>query len=142
MEATSRTGCKGGRVAKILIIDDDPDILHMGEVVLGREGHEVLLAANRSEGMEAIAGEAPDLIILDVMMEVIDDGFVMAQELRKEGNTTPILMLTSISAATGMKFTKDPVLAPVDELVEKPLYPKQLIEKVNALLAAKEPSAN
>jgi DNA-binding response OmpR family regulator len=130
---------KEGVVAKILIVDDDPDILDMGRVVLGREGHEILLASNRGDGMKMIADQAPDLLILDVMMEVIDDGFVMARELRAQGNTVPILMLTSINAATGMKFEKDPVLAPVDDLQEKPLYPTELIAKVNELLAAKDP---
>jgi CheY-like chemotaxis protein len=125
-------------VAKILIVDDDLDVLDTGRVVLEREGHQVVLAANRAEGMKKVAEEAPDLIILDVMMEVIDDGFVMARELRRQGNTVPILMLTSIGPATGMKFGKDPVLAPVDEFQEKPLYPAGLREKVAKLLAARD----
>jgi two-component system, OmpR family, response regulator len=125
-------------MAKILIIDDDPDILHMGDVVLGREGHEVLLASNRAEGLRRTADEAPDLIILDVMMEEIDDGFVIARELRQQGYRVPILMLTSIGAATGMRFDKDPVLAPVDDFAEKPLHPAALVEKVNKLLPAND----
>lgn len=127
-------------MARILIVDDDPDILDIGRAVLSREGHEVLLASNRSEGMKMVTEEHPDLLILDVMMEVIDDGFVMARELRDQGDTVPILMLTSINAATGMKFAADPVLAPVDDLQEKPLYPKDLIERVNRLLAARDAS--
>ncbi len=121
-------------MSKILIVDDDLDVLETGRVVLEREGYQVLLASNRAEGMKMVADEAPDLIILDVMMEGIDDGFVMARELRREGYAAPILMLTSISAATGMKFGKDPVLAPVDEFQEKPLYPAALREKVAKLL--------
>ena len=77
-------------MASILIVDDDLDVLETGRVVLEREGYEVLLASNRDEGMKMATEEAPDLIILDVMMEVIDDGFVMARELRKQGNTVPI----------------------------------------------------
>ncbi|HJW75143.1 MAG TPA: response regulator [Thermoleophilia bacterium] len=127
-------------MARILIVDDDPDILDMGRVVLGREGHEVLLASNRAGGMKMVTEEHPDLLVLDVMMEVIDDGFVMARELRQQGNTVPILILTSINAATGMKFAVDPVLAPVDDLQEKPLYPKDLIDRVNRLLAARDAS--
>jgi DNA-binding response OmpR family regulator len=128
-------------VAKILIVDDDPDVLEMGRVVLEREGHKVLLATTRAEGMRMAAEDAPDLIILDVMMEVIDDGFVMARELRKQGNTVPIMMLTSIGAATGMKFPKDDVVMPVDEFEEKPLYPAELREKVARLLARKDSAA-
>jgi DNA-binding response OmpR family regulator len=128
-------------VARILIVDDDPDVLETGRLVLEREGYEVLLASNRAEGMKMAAEEAPDLIILDVMMEVIDDGFVMARELRKRGDTVPIMMLTSIGAATGMKFPKDDVVMPVDEFEEKPLYPAELREKVATLLARKDSAA-
>jgi DNA-binding response OmpR family regulator len=127
-------------VSKILIVDDDLDVLETARVVLEREGYEVVLASHREEGMKMAADEAPDLIILDVMMEVIDDGFLMARELRRQGDTVPILMLTSIGAATGMKLDKDPLLAPVDEFVEKPLYPAALREKVAKMLAAKDPS--
>ena len=129
-------------MSKILIVDDDLDVLETGRVVLEREGYEVLLASNRAEGMKMVADQAPDLIILDVMMEGIDDGFVMARELRRQDCTTPILMLTSISSATGMKFDKDPVLAPVDEFQEKPLYPAALRDKVAKLLAAKDSDAS
>jgi DNA-binding response OmpR family regulator len=127
-------------VSKILIVDDDLDVLETARVVLEREGYEVVLASHREEGMKMAADEAPDLVILDVMMEGIDDGFLMARELRRRGDTVPILMLTSIGASTGMKFDKDPVLAPVDEFAEKPLYPAALREKVAKLLAAKDSS--
>jgi DNA-binding response OmpR family regulator len=128
-------------VSKILIVDDDLDVLETGRVVLEREGYEVVLASNRAEGMKKAADEAPDLIILDVMMEVIDDGFVMARELRRQGNTVPIMMLTSIGAATGLKFRKDDVVIPVDDFQEKPLYPAALRDKVAKLLAAKDSGA-
>jgi DNA-binding response OmpR family regulator len=128
-------------VAKILIVDDDPDVLETAGMVLGRAGYEVLLASDRGEGMRKVAEAAPDLVILDVMMEGMDDGFVLARDLRRQGNTVPILMLTSIGAATGMKFDKDPVLAPVDEFQEKPLYPAVLLEKVAKLLAATDSEA-
>jgi DNA-binding response OmpR family regulator len=125
-------------VSKILIVDDDPDVRETGRIILEKEGYEVVLASNRDEGMKIAIDEAPDLIILDVMMEVIDDGFVMARELRRQGSTVPIMMLTAIGAATGMKFRKDKVTIPVDEFEEKPLYPAELREKVAKLLAQKD----
>lgn len=123
---------------KILIVDDDPDVLEAGRLVLEREGYEVVLAASRAEGMKKVAEEAPDLLIVDVMMEEPDDGFVMAQELRRAGNTVPIMMLTSVGAATGMKFDKDPDVVPVDEFQEKPVDPHTLVAKVAKLLSAKQ----
>ncbi len=72
-------------MAKILIVDDDPDITFATGLFLKKAQHEVLTASNRADGMKAIEDENPDLIILDVMMEQADDGIAMAQELRRQG---------------------------------------------------------
>jgi DNA-binding response OmpR family regulator len=125
-------------VAKILVVDDDPDILEACRLVLEKEGYAVCTAANRSEGMEMVASDTPDLIILDVMMEDPDDGFVMAQDLRRNGVTLPIMMLTSVAKATGMQFDKDSEMVPVDEFQAKPVDPATLIDKVAKLLANQE----
>ncbi len=122
-------------VAKILIVDDDPDILEAGRLVLEKEGYEVVSAASRAEGMQLVTDAAPDLLILDVMMELPDDGFVMAQDLRRDGCTLPIMMLTSVGAATGMSFGKDDEMVPVDEFQSKPIDPATLIAKVKSLLS-------
>ncbi|MGO8684475.1 MAG: response regulator transcription factor [Thermoleophilia bacterium] len=122
-------------MAKILIVDDDPDILEAGRLVLEKEGYEVVSAASRAEGMQLVTDAAPDLLILDVMMELPDDGFVMAQDLRRDGCTLPIMMLTSVGAATGMSFGKDDEMVPVDEFQSKPIDPATLIAKVKSLLS-------
>ncbi|MFP4502027.1 MAG: response regulator transcription factor [Candidatus Hydrogenedentota bacterium] len=124
-------------MAKILIVDDDPDIREGCTLVLESEGHTVTCAANRAEGMRAIQAEVPDLLILDVMMEQPDDGMAMAQTLRDQGFPAPILMLTSISRATGMTYEADDELMPVDLFVEKPVAPQRLIELVTQLLDKK-----
>lgn len=121
-------------MAKILIVDDDIDVVEACRLFLENEGHEVKAAYNRPEGMSAIKAAAPDLLILDVIMEQPDDGIAMAQELRKSGFKKPILMLTSISLVTGYKYGKDEDLVPVDDFVEKPVKPDVLIKKVNELL--------
>ena len=84
-------------VPKILIVDDDPDIVEAGRLVLEREGYEVEEAPNRAEGMKRLEEVKPDLLILDVMMEEPDDGLRMAREIRKAGHTLPIIMLTSVN---------------------------------------------
>ena len=124
-------------MAKILIVDDDPDITFATELFLKKAQHEVLTASNRADGMKAIEDGNPDLIILDVMMEQADDGIAMAQELRRQGCETPILMLTSVGRVTGFKYDEDQELVPVDAFFEKPIQPDLLIEKVNELLANK-----
>ena len=87
--------------------------------------------------MRAVTEWPPDLLILDVMMEEPDDGFVMARELRRSGWTTPIVMLTSVGKVTGMPFGADPDVVPVDAFLEKPVRPAVLLETVAALLARK-----
>ncbi len=124
-------------MAKILIVDDDPDITFTTSLFLKKAQHEVLTASNRADGMQAIEEGNPDLIILDVMMEQADDGIAMAQELRRQGCETPILMLTSVGRVTGFKYDEDQELVPVNAFFEKPIQPDLLIEKVNELLASK-----
>jgi DNA-binding response OmpR family regulator len=124
-------------MAKILIVDDDPDITFATGLFLKKAQHEVLTASNRVDGMKAIDDENPDLIILDVMMEQADDGIAMAQELRRQGCETPILMLTSVGKVTGFTYDEDQEMVPVNAFFEKPIQPDLLVEKVNELLAIK-----
>ncbi len=119
---------------KILIIDDDPDIVDSCRLFLEKKGFQVAGAASRDAGMQAVDSYKPDLLILDVMMEQPDDGIAMAQDLRRRGFKAPILMLTSISKVTGMTYGRDDDLVPVDEFQEKPIDGATLVTKVNKLL--------
>jgi DNA-binding response OmpR family regulator len=123
-------------MALIAIIDDDPDIVEASKLVLKSNGYDVVTASNPDEGHKMIKENNPDLIILDVMMDEPDDGFFLAQKLRKEKVSTPILMYTSVSKTTGYDFGAGDMV-PVDEFVEKPISPEELIEKVNKLLEKK-----
>jgi DNA-binding response OmpR family regulator len=121
-------------MAKILVVDDDPDITFAVSLYLKREQHDVRTAASRAEGMEAVQAFSPDLIILDVMMEQPDDGIAMAQDLRRAGSAVPIIMLTSVGQVTGMKYGRDNDLVPVEAFFEKPVRPDDLLKAVNGLL--------
>ena len=118
---------------KILIADDDQDIRDSLQAILETRKYTVITAADRDEGMEKIKTEKPDLLILDVMMNEPDDGFYLAQKLRREKIDTPIIMYTSVSKALGINFGRSEIV-PVDEFVEKPISPDELIEKVEKLL--------
>jgi len=124
-------------MAKILFIDDDPDIVEAGTIVLESAGHQVVAAHDRAAGMAAVKAHNPDLIILDVMMQEPDDGIAMAVDLRKGGFKKPILMLTSLSKVVGYSYGREDDVVPVDEFQEKPIEPSALVAKVNELLAAK-----
>jgi DNA-binding response OmpR family regulator len=122
-------------VLKILIVDDDPDMVEAGRIVLEREGYSVESAPNFETGLAKLDEVEPDLLILDVMMEEADDGLRFARRARREGKTLPILMLTSVNRAMGIQIGKDDEMVPVDEFLEKPVDPATLIEKVRMLLA-------
>lgn len=120
---------------KILIVDDDPDMVEAGRIVLEREGYSVESAPNFESGLAKLDEFEPDLLILDVMMEEADDGLRFARRARREGKTLPIIILTSVNRAMGIQIGKDDEMVPVDEFLEKPVDPATLIEKVRMLLA-------
>lgn len=129
-------------MAKILIVDDDPDIVLAVRMALESVDHEVIEASNGQKGIEVIKSEHPDLIILDVMMETKTEGFQMALKLRSPDPTSefvdykdiPILMLTAIHSTTPLRFEPDIDYLPVELFVDKPIDPDDLIGKVDWLL--------
>ena len=121
-------------MSKVLIVDDDRDLVEACALYLEKEGYDVHMAHSRPDGMKKVKEINPDLLILDVMMDEADDGIVMAQDLRRGGFAKPILMLTSISKVTGMKYGKDNELIPVNDFQEKPIEPSKLLAKVKELL--------
>ena len=123
---------------KILIVDDDPDMVEAGRIVLEREGYTVESASNMVDGLTALEENHPDLLILDVMMEEADDGLLLARQIRRRGHNLPVLMLTSVNRVMGLNIDKHLEIVPVDEFVEKPIDPATLVEKVRALLAGRE----
>jgi len=83
-------------MARILVIDDEPDILLMLRMSLEDEGHEVFMAPDGAVGLERLAQHQPDLVVLDVMMPVLD-GFGMLERKRETGDATPVIMLSAKS---------------------------------------------
>lgn len=127
---------------KILIIDDDPDIVEGMKVVLESRNYEVGSAKSGREGLEKVKSDRPNLIILDVMMESIDKGFDVARELKQDKayKDIPIIMLTAIKEKTAFDFKQeagDKTWLPVDDYCDKPINPEELISKVDSLLKRK-----
>ncbi|MDZ4165239.1 MAG: response regulator [Smithellaceae bacterium] len=128
----------------ILVIDDDPDILEILRITLEANSYKVSTASSGTEGLAAIKRIKPDLIILDVMMDTITEGFQVSYKLRNPDPASeyaefvkmPILMLTGIREKTKMKFSPhaDGAYLPVDDYLEKPVQPKVLLDKVKTLL--------
>lgn len=129
---------------KIVTIDDDPDVLEVLRVALEASNYEVHAALNGTEGLRIIKEIHPDLIVLDVMMDTITEGFHVSYQLRsqdpkseyQEFSKIPIIMLTGIPQKMDMKFSpeEDGEYLPVDEFVEKPIRIESLLEKVKKLI--------
>lgn len=129
---------------KILIIDDDPDLIESLRITLEANNYQVFSAGNGTEGLKMAKEVLPNLIILDVMMDSITEGFQVSQQLRSRDpqseyraySNIPILMLTAISEKMHMKFSPkdDKDYLPVDEFMEKPIRFEALLEKVKTLI--------
>jgi DNA-binding response OmpR family regulator len=125
--------------AKILIVDDDPDILTAIGAVLEARDYEVVTAPDGEEGLDKLRDEKPDLMILDLLMPKMD-GFAVCKELkdprRAKYSNIPILILTSVKEeASRRRYELETGLAmDVDDYVEKPIDPYTLLERVEKLL--------
>jgi CheY-like chemotaxis protein len=128
--------------AKIMIVDDDEDYISVVKTILERDLYTVVTAGDKTEGMEKIRVEKPDLAILDVMMKAWNDGFDMTRQLKKDPRfkNMPVLMLTAVERRTGIDFKStagDPEWLPVDVFLNKPVEPDALLSEVKKLLSSK-----
>jgi DNA-binding response OmpR family regulator len=128
---------------KILVVDDDPDILDAVTMILESQGYEVVTARDGIEGLATLKAENPDLMILDLMMPKMD-GFAVCKELQdprwSKFKDTPILILTSVREdASRRRYELETGLElDVDDYIEKPMPPDILLERVSTLIKKKK----
>ena len=127
------------RTNKLLIIDDDPDFVAGIKSILVKAGYEVDAAYNPKDGLHALQTTPYDLLLLDVMMGRGAEGIMIARKLGKDPKLRhlPVLIITGIREQMAFLFPGQavhPHFVDVDELVEKPVEPKLLLDKVAALL--------
>jgi CheY-like chemotaxis protein len=132
---------------KILIVDDDPDIVESMRIVLESHGYNVVSAASAEEGATKLSAERPNLIVLDVMMPEGTEGFHFVWKLRQEKDPylrdLPVLVVSAIHGTTKLRLYPDRDDAtygpgeylPVQGFVDKPIQPADLITKVAELLS-------
>jgi CheY-like chemotaxis protein len=124
---------------KILLVDDDLDLILSVKAFLKNQGYDVITALNKYEGMELAKTELPDLAVLDVMMTTMQEGFDMAKEMRKENKLEdiPIIIFSGIDRETGVNYKSlagTPEI-PVNGYIEKPVELPVLLEEIKRLLA-------
>lgn len=124
---------------RILIVDDDPDICAAMQLVLTSHGYAVMSANSSEAAFEKIEKTPPDLIIMDVMMGSMDEGFQATYRLKGDSalQRIPILMVTGVSKETGFSFDprKDESYLPVEGYIEKPVDPEVLLSRVRSLIS-------
>ena len=129
-------------MSKIYIIDDDRDIVDAMTMILESEDHEIAFQNDEDDVIRNVIDFGADLIILDVIFPENDGaGFEIARKLKHDEKTKniPIAMLSAVNekgqySGTFSNADKDDVYLPVDEFVEKPLVPADLVKLVNKLI--------
>jgi len=115
---------------KILVVDDEDDILHFLELVLKEKGYDVVTASSGHEALTTAQIEKPNLVLLDIMMPQMD-GFTVCAELRRRGNQVPVLMLTAKGQVRDRVRGLD---EGADDYLTKPFSTDELLARVRALL--------
>ncbi len=131
---------------KILVVDDDPDILDALTMILESSDYQVVTARDGIEGLAALKAEKPDLMILDLLMPEMD-GFAVLRMLQdgrwSKYKQTPILILSSVrEEASRRRYELETALQfDVDDYVEKPISPAILLGRVESLMKKKRSEA-
>ena len=128
---------------KLIIIDDDPDYVAGIKSVLETANYSVDVAYNPKEGFKALQTNRYDLLLLDIMMGRGAEGVALARKIRKDPTLRelPVLIITGLREQIAFLFPGQPVhphFVENDELLEKPVEPKLLLEKVSSLLKLAE----
>ncbi len=122
---------------KILLIDDDPDFVEAVRVIIASAGYDVRVAYDGAEGLEAVAQEKPDLIILDVMMPVMN-GHEACAKLKADPQTAkiPIILLTAVAdrVTTSTYTHRDMLESEAEDYMPKPVEPTELLNLVQSWL--------
>ncbi len=115
--------------SKILVIEDDPSAAELARLYLANDGHKVLTALDGAEGLRLALDEAPDLVVLDLMLPRMD-GITLCRRVR-ETSQVPILMLTARVEEEDRLLGLD---SGADDYVTKPFSPRELAARVRAIL--------
>jgi len=118
--------------SKVLIVDDASTVLQFQKFVLEKEGYQILTASNGQEGLDAALANAPDIVLLDIMMPVMD-GIECCRQLRANEATKaiPIIMVTTRSEVDKVEAAKE---AGCTDYVFKPVNPQILKTKIKQYL--------
>ena len=126
-------------MAKLLLVDDDADMIAQYRRILSEAGHDLTIAYSATEARKLLKDFIPDLSVVDIMMEDGIPGFDLARELHKIAPESPVLLVSSINSElkVPVDFSPDEKL-PIYKFLDKPVPPKVLVKEVADALAAKK----
>lgn len=128
-------------MAKILIVDDDAEMVESTRTLLEADGYKVVAAPHGDAGYAKAREEKPDLILLDVMMQTDREGFEIAQKLKADEATRhiPVIIITGIRRAKQLPFKYEPDddWLPVKAVLEKPVQPDILLRTLKQAMGGK-----
>jgi DNA-binding response OmpR family regulator len=122
---------------KILLVDDDLDLLEQNKILLESKGFKVVTAEGSKKGWEVFKQEQPDAAILDLIMEEHDSGFILSYKIKKDehGKNIPVFILTSATYVTGFKFgastEEEKEWLKCDGILNKPIMIDDLVNKLD-----------
>lgn len=123
-------------MAKILVVDDDPDFVNLTRKILRAKGYEVITAASGQQALTVMRKEKPDLVLLDIMMSYILDGLDVSREMAQDPalKDVPVIMVTSLTGARAEAAQLSGEYVPVDEWIHKPIDPDRLLARIEDAL--------
>ncbi len=121
---------------RILCVEDEPEMIDLVRLILGRRGFEVKGAAGGVEGLKMIREEMPDLVLLDLMMPDMD-GWEVYQQMKADENTKNIPVIVVTAKAQSIDKVLGLHIAKVDDYLAKPFSPQDLLSSVEKVLKSK-----
>jgi CheY-like chemotaxis protein len=122
----------------VLIVDDDTEFVKLYSLFLKNKGLKVSAVYSAGEALGALEDLAPDIVVLDVMMEHFDSGFNVSKAIKDKHPDLPVILMTAIGEETGLDFKprteEDHSLLHADAFLDKEASPEQLLEKITEIL--------
>jgi CheY-like chemotaxis protein len=128
--------------AKILVIDDDPDFRDAVLAILNSGGYRVVAATGPEDGKAKILSERPDLVLLDIMMDSLFDGYALCHAIKtapeyESVRSTPIIFVSAVKDIAGARYGFQgggEGLSEPDDYLDKPVKPAELLARIQSLL--------